>query len=109
MRLFLIAFSLSAAVTLCTGYTTAQEPDSTPANPIRQSRFETSAAQTYLMNRARQDADHRASLLRFYDSIGFEYGAPQINGSVYFLAPPPVRYRRAFVIPPAIMPIQYGM
>lgn len=109
MRLFLIAFSLSACLTLASNWVSAQEPESSGSQPIRSSRFQTSAAQAYLMQRARQDSDHRVSLLRYYDSIGFNYGAPEINGSVYFNAAPPLRFRRAFVIPQVLMPLQYGM
>jgi hypothetical protein len=109
MRLFLIAFTLSASVTLASGWVDAQDPESSGSQPMRSSRFQTTDAQTYLMQRARQESEHRTAILRYYNSIGFNYGSPDINGSVYFNANPPVRYRRAFLIPPALMPLQYGM
>jgi hypothetical protein len=109
MRLFLIAFTLSACVTLASGWADAQEPESSGYQPMRSSRFQLTEAQSYMMQRARQDSEHRTAILRYYQSIGFNYGSPDINGSVYFNAPPPLRYRRAFVIPTTLLPVQYGM
>jgi len=99
MRLFLIAFSLSCLATAASGVCIAQEPDGSTPQPMRQSRFESSSAQIYLMTRARQDVEHRTAMLRYYDAIGFNFGQPEINGAVNFTAHPPVRYRRVFFFP----------
>lgn len=57
-------------------------------------RFETSPTQQYLVARARAESEHRIAMNRYYDSIGFEWGSPRINAGVFFMADPPVRYKR---------------
>jgi hypothetical protein len=109
MRLFLIAFTLSALSTLAFGQEPGRGSPSSGSQPMRPSRFESSSTQAYLVQQARDDREHRRSLLRYYDSIGFNYGAPEINGGVFFNAQPPIRYRRVFWTPPALVPYRYGL
>jgi hypothetical protein len=108
MRLFLLAFALSSLVTALSGVCVAQDQDPfvSGEQPMRASRFEPSPAQAYLMDRARQESAHRAAILHRYDAIGFNYGQPEINGSVNFTAIPPLRHRR-FVFVPSYHP--FGM
>lgn len=108
MKLFLIAFTLSSLATIASSWCTAQAPDDSGSQPIKQSRFVTTPAQEYRMEIARQDSAHRRAMLHHYDIIGFNYGQPEINGSVFFLAPPPTRFRRVFVVPNGFGPSPYS-
>ncbi len=105
MRLFLTAFAFSAILTAASNLGWAQDDLSTDTQPIRQSRFETSSAQIYIMTRARREVEHREEMLRYYDRIGFNYGAPEINGSMQYLTVPPIRYRRVLRTPVLFNPI----
>lgn len=116
MRLFLIAFTLSALSTAAfaqgqSGEARGQSGEARGSSwqASSSSRFELSPAQAYLMQRARAESEHRTSLLRYYDSVGFNYGAPEINGGVFFNAQPPLRFRRVFWTPPALVPYRYGL
>jgi hypothetical protein len=109
MRLFFIALALASLATFSFG----QDPVGNSADslwqPIRSSRFETTPAQEYLVRRARADREHRTAMLRYYDSIGFTYGSPVVNGGTYYNLQSPNRYRRFFWINSALMPTPYGM
>jgi hypothetical protein len=109
MRLFLFAFAISAMATAALGQSPVRDANGSGSQPIRSSRFEPSEKDEYLMHRARAESERRAAIVRYYDSIGFNYGAPEINGSVFFLGQPPIRFRRVFWTPPALMPNPYGM
>ncbi|MFO0014276.1 MAG: hypothetical protein ACK553_16205 [Planctomycetota bacterium] len=108
MRLFLIAFALSAMANLAFGQNPSRDQGNSGSQPIRSPRFERSEAQMYIMQRARGDSEHRAALLRYYDSVGFDYGAPVINSNFYFQNQPPQRYRRVYWAPTIVVPT-YGM
>lgn len=109
MRLFLIAFTLSSASTFAFGQEPGRASPGSGSQSMRASRFESSSTQAYLVQRARAESEHRTSLLRYYDSVGFNYGSPEINGGVFFNAQPPIRYRRVFWTPPALVPYRYGL
>lgn len=94
MRLFLIAFALSALTTAMTGTSFGQETTGSSSAPQPSARFKESPARTYLIMRARQEADQRDALLRHYQAIGFNYGQPEIYGNTFFSAAPPNRNRR---------------
>jgi hypothetical protein len=108
MRLFLIAFALTALATVSFAQDSRSGDGDTGWQPMRSSRFETSAAQEYLTRRARTESEHRSAMLRYYDSIGFNYGSPGINSGVFFNAPPPFRSRRVFWNSFSTTPIPYG-
>lgn len=109
MRLFLIAFALSALAPFANGQNPASSDGSSGYQPMRSSRFEPSAGQAYRIQRAREDSEHRAAMLRYYDSIGFNYGSPGINGGVFFNTQPPMRYRRMAWGNAWALPTPYGM
>lgn len=109
MRLFLIAFTLSALSTAAFAQEPSGKASGSSWQPSSTSRFELSPTQAYLIQRARADSEHRTSLLRYYDSVGFNYGSPEINGGVFFNAQPPLRFRRVFWTPPALVPYHYGL
>jgi hypothetical protein len=109
MRLFFIALALSALATFSLGQEPVTNPGDSGWQPMRSSRFETTAAQDYLVRRARADREHRASMLRYYDSIGFTYGSPVVNGGTYYNLQSPNRYRRFFWINSGFTPGPYGL
>lgn len=109
MRLFFIALVLSALATYSYGQESLRDTSNSGSQPMRSSRFDSSGTQDYMMRRARADSEHRAAMLRYYDSIGFNYGSPLINGGSYFNVQAPIRYRRVFWMNPAFTPAPYGM
>lgn len=109
MRLFFIALALFSLATFSYGQESGSKSGDSGWQPMRSSRFETSAAQDYLMRRARADREHRTAMLRYYDSIGFTYGSPVVNGGTYYNLQSPNRYRRFYWINSAFTPVPYGM
>jgi len=93
MKLFSLAFALSAFVTITAGVCYSQDTETSGSAPMPRARFEKSPAQNYLMMRARQDSEHRGALLRQYEAAGFNFGQPEINGNFFFSAVAP-RTRR---------------
>lgn len=99
MRLFLIAFAISAASTLVSSSCFGQDPQASGSAPLPRARFAESPARAYMIARSRQEADVRNSLLRYYEATGFNYGQPEIGGNVFFSATPPLRSRRLIAYP----------
>jgi hypothetical protein len=109
MRLFFIALAFSALATFSYGQERVGNSGDSGWQPTRSSRFEASSAQDYLVRRARAESEHRISMLRYYDSIGFNYGSPLINGGTYFNVQAPNRHRHYFWIHSAYTPTSYGL
>lgn len=97
MKLFSITFALSAIATFTAGMCYAQDAGGSGSAPIPRARFEKTPAQHYLMMRARQDSEHRAAVLRQYESAGYNFGQPEFNGNYYFASVTP-RNRRFIVM-----------
>lgn len=105
MRLLFIALVLPALAT----YSYGQDSGVSGSQSLRSSRFDSSSTRDYLVRRARAESEHRTSMIRYYDSIGFNYGSPLINGGSYFNIQAPIRYRRVIWMNPAFTPTPYGM
>jgi hypothetical protein len=99
MRLFLIAFALSAVFTAATSFAGNDEPLTGGSKAPGNARFEVTAAQQYLTAKAQANYVHRQSILNHYDWIGLDYGRPMVNAGVFTLAQPPIRTRRIIVSP----------
>jgi hypothetical protein len=99
MKLFLMAFLTSALLTTASAFAGNDEPLTGGSQHPKSARFEVTPAQRYWTAVAQQEAAHRRSLLQTYDWMGIDYGRPQINAGVFYLAPPPVRTRRIQAYP----------
>lgn len=101
MRLFLVSFCLSIFVTSLSALGQDTTPLTGGSQPLPSARFEVSPVQQYLTARARADSEHRDAIVKYYDSIGYNYAQPTINAGVFTLAPAPVRARRIYMFPGA--------
>jgi len=99
MKLFLASFLLAAFVTASASVVHGDEPVAGGSGLPRSARFTVSPAQELLTARAREERIHREAVLRHYDWIGYNYGAPTVNAGVFYLAQPPVRTRPMFAYP----------
>lgn len=103
MRLFTITFLITALFTSLSAIAQDSEPltggsPSDRAMTPGWARFEPTPAQIYWTAKAREKAQHRESLSRYYDMIGFDYARPTLNSGFSMIAPVP-RTRRWVVLP----------
>lgn len=101
MRLSLVSFCLTATLTGLSAFAQDSDPLTGGSEPRRSARFEISPAQQYITARARAVSEHRDAIVKYYDSIGYNYAQPTINPGMSTLAPPPVRMRRFYMVPSA--------
>jgi len=97
MRLFLLTFCFTGAITASTAW--ADEPLTGGTGTPGHARFEPSPAHAYLVARSRAEKEHRDSIVKYYDWMGYDISRPTVNAVGFFLAPPPVRTRRIYSYP----------
>lgn len=108
MRLFSVAFALSAFLTAASAFAQTDEPLTSGSQSIPQiqpgsARFQESLSHQIRVEKAREDRAHRQSLLRYYDAIGYDYAHPVMNSGTFSIPiAPHSRYiwRRSFVVAP---------
>jgi hypothetical protein len=97
-----IAF-LSCFFLLATSSVQAQQDEplmgGSPAS--RSARFEESDSHLFRVARARAESNHRDTMLRQYDWMGFDYGRPTVNAGMYSMSANAFRRGRYFGIPGA--------
>jgi hypothetical protein len=108
MRLFSVAFAFSAFLTAASAFAQTGEPLTSGSQTVPQiqpgsARFQESLSHQIRVERAREDRAYRQSLLRYYDTIGYDYAHPVMNSGTFSIPMAPhSRYiwRRGVVVAP---------
>jgi hypothetical protein len=111
MRLFAIAFALSACLTAVSAFADNNEPLTSGSPSERRlepgwARFQEDPAHTYRVERARERQIYGESLLRYYTAVGYDYSHPVMNAGTFSLPiaqPGRYVYRRGFFVAPGLM------
>lgn len=106
MRLFAIAFFITALFTSLSAIAQESEPltgGSPSDRPMTPgwARFEPTPAQIYWTAKAREKAQYRESLNRYYDMMGFDYARPNLNSSLSTIVP--VQRTHRWVVSPGFV------
>jgi hypothetical protein len=92
MRLFAITFLITALVTSLSAVAQEAEPLTGGSPSDRKltpgwARFEPTPSQIFWTAKAREKAQYRESLNRYYDAMGFDYARPNLNSSLSMIVP----------------------
>ncbi|MCU0720376.1 MAG: hypothetical protein MUC83_11780 [Pirellula sp.] len=109
MRLFSVAFALSAFLTAASAFAQTSESLSSgsqvaPRIEPGSARFQESLSHQIRVARAQENHAFRQSLLRYYETIGYDYARPVVNSGTFSMPiAPHSRYiwRRGSVVVPA--------
>lgn len=99
MRLFSIAFALSAFLTAASALAQTNEPltsgsQSAPRIEPGSARFQETLSHQIRVEKAREDRAHRQALLRYYDVVGYDYAHPVMNSGTFSI---PIAPRSRYV------------
>ncbi|MCU0711024.1 MAG: hypothetical protein MUC43_03115 [Pirellula sp.] len=97
MRLFSIAFALSAFLTAASAFAQSNESpnsgsQSAPRIEPGSARFQETLSHQIRVERAREQRAYRQAMIRYYEAVGYDYARPVMNSGTFSI--PIVPYSR---------------